>query len=493
MTQGLFDLRDCDANGRIGHFTVPRSNVVVETPALLPVINPKLQTISPSTLASKFGAQILITNSYIIHQDDHLHAESLEKGLHEFLDFPGAIMTDSGSFQLAEYGNVDVTASEIIHFQDAIGSDIATPLDIPTPPDAPLETAQLDLETTFERLELSKSLVDGDMLISAPIQGSTHLDLREQAAKQAYALGFEVFPIGAAVPLLTQYRFKDVVDIIMATKRGLGFDAIVHLFGAGHPMMFALAVAAGCDLFDSAAYALYARRGSYLTTQGTKQLADLDHFPCHCPVCSTYAPSELRTLSKLECESLLAEHNLYVSFGELNRIKVAIKEGNLLELVELRSASHPAMLDGCRALFRYSAQLERQDPSVKGTFFHISDLSPLRPEIVRHHNHLSRINIGTNVLLTTDTVPPPSASNYSEILHVKPPFGPFPYSLSHTYPLTAEIPFNTDLISLKQAVVGISTLVSLHPKTAFTFAHNNWPQPILETLPDDVKFINLSS
>ena len=85
------------------------------------------------------------------------------------------------------------------------------------------------------------------MLISAPIQGSTHLDLREQAAKQAYALGFEVFPIGAAVPLLTQYRFKDVVDIIMATKRGLGFDAIVHLFGAGHPMMFALAVASGCD------------------------------------------------------------------------------------------------------------------------------------------------------------------------------------------------------------------------------------------------------
>ena len=492
MTQGLFDLRDCDANGRIGHFTVPRSNVVVETPALLPVINPKLQTISPSTLASKFDVQILITNSYIIHQNTNLHAEAIEKGLHKLLDFPGAIMTDSGSFQLAEYGNVDVTTSEIIHFQDAIGSDIATPLDIPTPPDAPYDLAQLDLETTFERLELSKSLVDGDMLISAPIQGSTHLDLREQSAIDAYALGLDVFPIGAAVPLLTQYRFKDVVDIIMATKRGLGLDAIVHLFGAGHPMMFAMAVAAGCDLFDSAAYALYARRGSYLTTQGTKQLVDLDHFPCYCPVCSTYTPSELRNMSKLECESLLAEHNLYVSFGELNRIKVAIKEGNLLELVELRSASHPAMLEGCRALFQYSDQLERQDPSVKGTFFHVSDLSSVRPEIVRHHNNLTRLNIGTNVLLTTDILSPFCTSDYSEILCVKPPFGPFPISLSHTYPLTAEIPSHTDIVSFKQAVVGISTLVSLHPSTIFTFAHNNWPRTILEKLPNDVKFINLS-
>ena len=118
MTQGLFDIKDSDANGRIGNFRVPRSNVIVETPAFLPVINPKLQTISPSELASKFNVQILITNSYIIRQTDHLHHAAIENGLHNLLDFPGAIMTDSGSFQLAEYGSVDVTTSEIIHFQN---------------------------------------------------------------------------------------------------------------------------------------------------------------------------------------------------------------------------------------------------------------------------------------------------------------------------------------------------------------------------------------
>ena len=492
MTQGLFDIKDSDANGRIGNFRVPRSNVIVETPAFLPVINPKLQTISPSELASKFNVQILITNSYIIRQTDHLHHAAIENGLHKLLDFPGAIMTDSGSFQLAEYGSVDVTTSEIIHFQNAIGSDIATPLDIPTPPDVSYEVAKLDLQTTSERLELSKTLVENDMLISAPIQGSTHIDLREKAASDAYALGFDVFPVGAAVPLLTQYRFQDVVNIIMATKRGLGLDAIVHLFGAGHPMMFALAVAAGCDLFDSAAYALYARRGSYLTTEGTKQLLEMDHFPCHCPICSTYTPSELRDLSPNKCESLLAEHNLYVSLSEINKIKVVIKEGSLLELVELRSRSHPAMLDGCKALFRHSIQLEKQDPAVKGTFFHTSDLSHYRPEIIRHHKNLSRFRIGKNVLLTTNTSSS-ILSNYGEVWYVKPPFGPFPIGLSHTYPLTAEIPNHIDINALQQAVAGISTLVSLHPQTTFTFAHENWPQLILETLPDAVKLINLSS
>ena len=116
MTQGLFDIKDSDANGRIGNFRVPRSNVIVETPAFLPVINTKLQTISPSELASKFNVQILITNSYIIRQTDHLHHAAIENGLHKLLDFPAAIMTASGSFQLAEYGSVDVTTSEIIHF-----------------------------------------------------------------------------------------------------------------------------------------------------------------------------------------------------------------------------------------------------------------------------------------------------------------------------------------------------------------------------------------
>ena len=491
MTQGLFEIDSCDANGRIGHFKIPRSNKVIETPNLLPVINPKIHTISPADLSSKFGAQILITNSYIIYKNDRLRSEALEKGLHKFLDFPGAIMTDSGSFQLAEYGSIDVTSNEIIQFQNDIGSDIATPLDIPTPPDVPHLIAKNEMKTTFDRLNSSQFLSNSKMLISAPIQGSTHLDLREIAAREAYDLGFDIFPIGAAVPLLTQYRFRDLINIIMATKRGLGLDAVVHLFGAGHPMMFASAVAAGCDLFDSAAYALYARRGSYLTVQGTEQLSTLDHFPCSCPICSIYSPSEIRTLPSKERESLIAEHNLYVSFEELKRIKVAIKEGSLMDLVDIRSKSHPAMIDGYRALINHSSQIERQDPAIKKTLFCVSLESSSRPEVLRYHNRIHRFKVDSNVLLTTDHSCF-SSDSHNEVWHVKPPFGPYPIGISQTYPITAEIPLEPDFISLKRAANGISILVELHPDTNFTFSHTNWPKQILETLPPNLKIINSS-
>src|SRR6056297_1894140 len=320
-----FELRDADAAGRIGRLTVPRADVTVETPVLLPVVNPNLQTISPKRLHDEFGAEILITNSYIIHGDDDLRERALADGLHDMLDFPGAIMTDSGSFQLSEYGEITVTTEEILEFQHEIGSDIATPVDIPTPPDVPREQAERELETTQERLEIAEDVDTGEMLVSAPVQGSTYPDLRERAGRHAAGTDLDVFPVGAVVPLMNDYRYDDMIDAVAAAKRGLEADAPVHLFGAGHPMMFALAVAAGCDLFDSAAYALYARDDRYLTVRGTRHLADVEYLPCSCAVCSAHDPDDLRALGDEERERLLAEHNLHVSYAEIRRIKQAIR------------------------------------------------------------------------------------------------------------------------------------------------------------------------
>jgi 7-cyano-7-deazaguanine tRNA-ribosyltransferase len=133
-------------------------------------------------------------------------------------------------------------------------------------------------------------------------------------------------------------------------------------------MTFALAVAWGCDLFDSAAYALYARDDRYLTVRGTEQLADLEYFPCACPVCAGRSPADLRECDEDERERLLARHNLHVSFAEIRRVKQALRRGNLLELVEARARGHPAMLDGYRALLSHVERLERLDPASKGTF-----------------------------------------------------------------------------------------------------------------------------
>jgi 7-cyano-7-deazaguanine tRNA-ribosyltransferase len=485
---GIFEIRDQDAAGRIGELSVPRAGVTVETPALLPVVNPNLITVEPGRLGTDFGAEILITNSYIIYGDDERRAEAREVGLHEMLDFDGAIMTDSGSFQLAEYGHIDVTTEEILRFQHEAGSDIGTPVDIPTPPDAPREQAAEELATTQERLEVVASIDVGEMLITAPIQGSTYPDLRERAARDAYATGLDVFPVGAVVPLMNSYRFADMVDVVAAAKRGLGADAPVHLFGAGHPMMFALAVALGCDLFDSAAYALYARDGRYLTVRGTEHLAALDYFPCSCPVCAEYAPDEIRELPDDERERLLAEHNLHVSFGELRTIKQAIRAGELLELVETRARAHPAMLDGYRALLAHADQLEETDPATKGTFFYVSSESADRPEVLRHHERLARLDVPDELLLTEADL-----DGDTDSWRVVPPFGPFPPALDETYPLSAEVPDRTDERAYQQAAEGVARLVAANPGTEFTLAHDGWPPSALASVPESVAVVDLTA
>ncbi|WP_299330652.1 tRNA guanosine(15) transglycosylase TgtA [Haloplanus sp.] len=479
-----FELRRGDALGRIGELTVPHAGRTVETPALLPVINPNLRTVSPARLEAEFGADALITNAYIIRGTEDLRERALDEGLHEMLEFSGVIVTDSGSFQLSEYGEIDVTTREILDFQRAIGSDVATPVDVPTPPDATRETAEADLETTERALADAEAVDTGEMLLNAPIQGSTHLDLREAAARHADATDLDVFPVGAVVPLMNDYRYADVVDVVAAAKRGLGADAPVHLFGAGHPMMFALAVAMGCDLFDSAAYAIYARDGRYLTVRGTKHLADIDYFPCSCPICTSHTPEELRAAENGERDRLLAEHNLHVSFAEIRRIKTAIREGTLLELVESRARAHPAMLDGYRTLLDHAERIERHDPASKGTFFYCSTESARRPEVVRHHGRLTRLDAPDCLLLTEGNSP--SDDRFDAAWRVLPPFGPVPRALSETYPFTAELPDRIDPAAQVAAARGVVRLVAANPETSVTLVHDDWPASALTPIPESV-------
>jgi 7-cyano-7-deazaguanine tRNA-ribosyltransferase len=485
----VFEAGRYDAAGRLGELEVPRADVTVETPALLPVVNPHIQTVEPAALESRFGAELLITNSYVLYGSEDLRDPVEKRGLHDLFDFSGAIMTDSGSFQLAEYGEIDVTTPEILAFQREIGSDIATPVDVPTPPDVDRERAERELETTEERLATAAEFDPGEMLVTAPVQGSTFADLREAAGERAGASALDVFPIGAVVPLMNAYRYGDLVDVVAAAKRGLPGSAPVHLFGAGHPMMFALAAALGCDLFDSAAYAIYARDDRYMTVRTTEHLADLDYFPCSCPVCVEHTPEALRGTADDERERLLAEHNLHVSFEEIRTVRQAIRRGNLLELVEARARSHPAMLDGYRALLDHAVRLEATDRVSKDTFFYLSADSPRRPEVLRHHERLARLSPdGDRVLLTEGS----ANDDFDESWRVRPPFGPYPRALSDVYPLTAQLPDRLDDAAYESAAEGVARLAEANPGVAFTLNHEDWPESALVALPGSVELWNLA-
>jgi 7-cyano-7-deazaguanine tRNA-ribosyltransferase len=483
----VFEITHADAAGRIGELNVPRADATVETPALLPVINPHLRTVQPAEMA-EMGAQILITNSYIFYGSDEYREAALEEGLHGVLDFDGPIMTDSGSFQLAEYGEIDVDTAEILRFQREIGSDIATPVDIPTGPETSHERAEADLETTQERLETAAAFDAGEMLLTAPVQGSTVPDLRERAGREARATGLDVFPIGGVVPLLNDYRYAEVVETVVAAKRGLGPAAPVHLFGAGHPMTFALAAAMGCDLFDSAAYALYARDGRYLTVRGTEQFEDLTYFPCGCPVCAEHTPEGLREAENDRTERLLAEHNLRVSLAEIRRIKAAIRAGDLLELVETRARGHPDLLDGYRALLEHADWLETHDPVRKGTFFYLSAESARRPEVRRHHDRLSRVDPPGDLLLVPEGVDP-KGTDYGAVWTLAPAFGPVPLALERSYPLSAETPDRLTIPAYEAAIEGVTHLAEAHPDVSPTVLTGDWPPGVFEGLPDEVAVI----
>jgi 7-cyano-7-deazaguanine tRNA-ribosyltransferase len=470
-----FEILHKDLAGRIGRLSTLHGTV--ETPLLMPVVNPHLPLISPEELAS-MGAEMIITNSYIINQDPDLREGAIEQGLHDLLGFPGPIMTDSGAFQLSVYGDIDVLPLEILDFQFAIKSDVSVPLDIPTPPDVSRERAESELNITEERLQEAAAL-KRDALLAGPVQGSTYPDLRERAGRFARELGFDLYPVGGVVPLMEAYRFRDLVDVVVSAKKGLGSGVPVHLFGAGHPMIFALAAAMGCDLFDSAAYALYAREGRYLTVQGTRKLEEMKHLPCSCPVCLKYTQQELMDSPQRARE--LARHNLYVSLQEIKLVRQSIREGSLWDLLETRCRSHPRMLDGLKQLASYGDWLEGLDSASKSTFFYLSPESASRPEVIRYGGRIERISLKGEVLITDDSNANPSG--YDHVLNFKPPFGPYPAQLQETYPFNAEVPEEADDAAIDRAVRITGRLIEANPEARFTFRLKINLKERLEQLP----------
>jgi 7-cyano-7-deazaguanine tRNA-ribosyltransferase len=381
-----FEIKDKDLLARIGKLKT--KTATVETPLLFPVINPSVQPVAPKRLKEEFGFEAVITNAYILKK--RYRDVPVKQGLHKFLDFNGAVMTDSGAYQILVYGNVEVSQAEIVGYQERIGSDIATMLDIPTGWKITKDQATETVKETLRRArELFKTKKRDDVLWVGPVQGGRHLDL---VAKSAVAMGklpFQVHALGSPTEIMESYRFDVLVDMIMTAKMNLPIDRPLHLFGAGHPVMFSLAVALGCDLFDSAAYALYAREDRYMTENGTWQLSELDYFPCHCPKCQSRKPKDVLAETAKAREVFLAEHNLHVCKAELNRIKQSIRDGRLWEHVEMRAHAHPALLSALKKVKSHEHLIEANSPTVKrsGLFFFSSiDLS--RPEVVHYRNRL---------------------------------------------------------------------------------------------------------
>ncbi len=440
---GMFEVRARAGLGRIGRLTTAHG--VVETPALLPVVNASSLIITPQDRRDEFEASILMTNAYILWRGED-RERVLKEGVHQFLGFPGPIMTDSGAFQQHVYGHVDVSNKAIVEFQAAIGADLGVALDIFSEPDDSRSQAEAAVEETLKRAQEAVRH-RGKMALAGTVQGGLFDDLRTRSAEGLSRLPLQIQAIGGVVPLMEAYRFADLTEVILASRRGLRPDRPIHLFGAGHPMVFGLAVLLGCDLFDSAAYAKYAYDGRMLTSWGTRRVRDLKHLACQCPACQDATPEALR-----EDPSRVARHNLHVSFQEVQRVKQAIHEGRLWEHVERRSRAHPHLLEVLRVLARHVDYLEQFETLSDGSPFFMGPETIWRPVFHRFRQRVLRRyrSPGAKAALILPDGPRPYTRGYRRVLRdlfaevdahavVKSPLGPVPIELDGVYPVTQSV------------------------------------------------------
>ncbi len=461
----MFEIKEKEGLARIGEFST--SHGKIETPAIMPVINPNRELVSVEKLDHEFGTQVLITNSYILYKDQELREESLTNGVHDLLEFSGSIMTDSGTFQAHVYGDIDVEAEEIHEFQREIGSDVVTILDEFTEPDDTREVARNKVQKTIERAERAqRSKEEGKNLNALPVQGSTYLDLRERCGESMGEIGGGLYPIGGVVPLMEDYRFRELAEVILASKKGLGPRGPVHLFGAGHPMLYSLAVLLGCDLFDSSSYAKYAKRGDMMYPDGTRNIKDIDHLGCGCPVCSSYDTDELKENYKRGKLSLLAEHNLWICFREIEKIKQSIREGSLWEMMERRVRSHPKLLEAVKVLNQEYQFLERFEPRSRNrAALYTGQESDYRPTFKRIKrwilNEYTPPKDGPTVYFDSDQIEKPysrhlreeiaTLEDYDVNLLISTQMGLVPLEMDEIYPVAQSVfPSNlSDTISLQ--------------------------------------------
>ncbi len=374
-----FQVHGKDLLGRIG--TIKTKSGAFATPHMFPVLDPHHRVLGREFL-DRVGTSAVMTNAYLLKRG----RQGLDPvDVHGTLDFPGIVATDSGAYQILEYGHVGVTAEEIVGYQEKINTDIGVILDVPTGFRSDPSRARWTVDETVRRADRALEVITRkDILWVGPVQGGVHLKEVERSAREMAKRDFSIYALGSPTELMETQRYDVLVDMIVAAKKALPKGKPFHLFGAGHPVLFPFLVALGCDLFDSAAYALYARTGRYLTPEGTLLLGDMVEFACPCPACVDTSPEELMRSHDVEVGTRLVQHNLWTCFSELRRVREAIRKGRLWELLELRSHAHPALKECFIRISKYAETLERSTPAVKPHgIFYLGSSSDNRPEKLR--------------------------------------------------------------------------------------------------------------
>ena len=304
-----------------------RRGAEFDLPLFLPVYQPGASFVVLPELAQAFGIRGCIVNAFFLYKDRATRA-AFEAGrtLREHTGVDGVLMTDSGAFQ-GFTRPLHLDNKVIVRFQDKIGTDITSPLDLVSPPGDNRTNAERKMGTTLTRIREAKPLCERTVLAGVQ-QGGRFLDLRRRCAEALVEIGVEYVAIGSLVPFFnTNHELGFVGAVLRDAREVIGPATPMHVFGAGDPVELPFLVALGADIFDSSSYGHYARQGFYMTPYGA--LRDLGpvsagEYACGCPVCRDGTPADLMTRT-----ADLATHNLWTICDTMRRIREVVRDGTL--------------------------------------------------------------------------------------------------------------------------------------------------------------------
>jgi queuine tRNA-ribosyltransferase len=357
-------LAECPHTGaRRGRLHTPHG--VVETPAFMPVGTQGTVKAVASEDLEELGYQLILSNTY--HLELRPSSDLIERlgGLHHFMSWKGAILTDSGGYQvmsLAKMREISdegvrfrshldgspmyLTPEESIRIQARLGVDISMALDeCPPFPAAKDEVAEAMRRTHLWAPRNLRARAQGQAVFGI-VQGGVHEDLRQESTDFITSLEFDGFAIGGvSVGEPTEMQYP----VVRFTAPLLPKDKVRYLMGVGHPQDLIHGVASGVDLFDCVLPTRMARHHALYTMRGRinimgSEWATVDELPdpeSVFPQTERYSAAYLRHLFKAQeplGPRLATLHNLAFYARLIREIREAIEHGTWPQL-EQRYAS----------------------------------------------------------------------------------------------------------------------------------------------------------
>jgi queuine tRNA-ribosyltransferase len=355
---------------RLGRISTAHGEV--ETPAFMPCGTAGTVKAVPQDVLEELGAQIILGNTYHLYlRPGHELIRGLG-GLHKFMSWERAILTDSGGFQVFSLSGLRKVTEEGVHFrshldgtshlftperstevQIALGGDIIMAFDECTEHPAERGRARESMEMTLRWAQRSKNYFENhkhevpwsaDQERTGPtqalfgiVQGGMYADLRRESARRTVELDFSGYAIGG---LSVGEPREQRVEMIAATLEVLPRDRPRYVMGVGYPDEIAQYAAMGVDMMDCVLPTRAARHGLLFTSEGRLNIKNIrfaqDQGPldskCGCKVCSRYSRAYLRHLF-VSAEPLAGVlntiHNLWFYLDTMRSVRHAIGLGDL--------------------------------------------------------------------------------------------------------------------------------------------------------------------